>query len=182
MRTITIENPKAVDFIRLKDSLVEGGIKLSREIEKLEDIIAKQNDVERKYTDKDTPEIKNLIEEGDVIEKEMNERMKELEELGNKIMALKLEQIPEDLMKKHYDLRKEKEEKERERNKVALRVQKIKDRLVPLMRKILKPELTEFEDTETVKVAGNKLEVNIFSHLDDWTRKFREAKEKNTPK
>lgn len=181
MRTLKIDNPKVAGMIGEKDDLVKIGISISKEIEKIEKQIEVQNDKERKYTEKVTPEIQAIIDLGDAAEKELQERMNNLEKLGNDIMKMKLALIPKDVMEKHYALRAEKEGKERERNKIGLKVQKFKDRLVPMIRKILVDVLDEYEDTETVQVKNGKLEIVIFSHLEEWKQKFIARKAKPIP-
>ena len=99
--------------------------------------------------------------------------MKRLEELGNLIEQQKLDAIPKDIKTAHQALMKEREELERERNKIALKVQKIKDRVVPLIQKEVKPLLKEYEDIDTAKTKDGKVTINTFNHLNDWIRAFK---------
>jgi len=177
-RTIQIDNPKIATMVKEKDELVKSGIAISKDIEKLEIKIEKQNNIEREFTNKVTPEIQKLIDEGDALEKELQERMTVMEKLGDEIMNQKLALIPKEHLDMHYKLRADKEKLERDRNKIGLKIQKYKDKLVPALRKILPDLLTEYEDTETVQVKNGKLSITIFSHLEEWKEKFNNRKVK----
>jgi len=165
-------------MVKEKDELVKSGIAISKDIEKLEIKIEKQNNIEREFTNKVTPEIQKLIDEGDALEKELQERMTVMEKLGDEIMNQKLALIPKEHLDMHYKLRADKEKLERDRNKIGLKIQKYKDKLVPALRKILPDLLTEYEDTETVQVKNGKLSITIFSHLEEWKEKFNNRKVK----
>lgn len=182
MKTLTFDNKKAIELLTAKEELILTGRKISGDIEKMEDKIAKHDEVEREITNQETPEIKAMIEEGNAIHKQCEEFGQKLEDAGNKIMDAKLALIPEDIKKEHYALRDEKEKMERERNKIALKVQKIKDKLIPLVQKLAIPLLEEFEDTETVTVEDGKVVVKVFSHLEDWKKKFNERAKKSIAK
>ncbi len=114
-----------------------------------------------------------MVAEGDLLAKGIEKTMKRLEELGQLIEKQKLDAIPEDMKLAHKAKMKEREVLERERNKIALKVQKIKDRVVPLIQKEVKPLLKEYDDIETAKTKNGKVIINTFNHLDDWKRMFK---------
>jgi hypothetical protein len=74
----------------------------------------------------------------------------------------------------HMQLFKDKEKLERDRNKIALKVQKIKDKVIPIIQKEVKPLLLqEYDDIETAKVKDGVVVINTFNHLEDWKAAFK---------
>lgn len=169
---LEIENKKIHDFIVTKDELVNQGRKISMEIETIEKKCAVLEKKEKAITAKVEPP-KELTDEGDKLAKSIETTMKRLEELGKLVEKAKLEAIPKDMKDEHMALLKQKEALERDRNKIALKVQKIKDRVVPLIQKQVKPLLKEFDDVETAKTKNGKVIISTFNHMDDWKRAFR---------
>lgn len=172
MSNLTIENKKLHDWIVQKDELVSQGRKISGEIEKIEKKIKVYQEKEMEITGKVEPN-PELKKEGDELARTIEQSMKRLEAIGNQIEKEKLEAIPQDVKEAHQNLMKEREEKERERNKIALKVQKIKDRVVPLIQKEVKPLLKEYEDIETARTKNGKVVINTFNHLEEFKRKFK---------
>lgn len=181
MKTLKFDKTKApriYSFMADKEVLIKKGRTISADIEKVEEKIQKQNDIERNYTNQETDEIKEMVVKGNAIQKEIEDKIDELEKMGKAIMAAKLALIPKDETKKHFDLRAAKEELERERNKIFLKVQKIKDKLVPLIRKLVIPHLEQYEDIETGRLVGEKIVITVFSHLEEWKAKFAKRENK----
>jgi hypothetical protein len=174
MRTITIVNKKLREYLNEKDILVKKGRKISERIEEVEKEILKTDDEERKITESIVPV--ELISKGEKLKSEINAQIILIESIGEEIMQLKLAGIPKVLKDKHYALRQEKETLERDRNKLALKVQKIKDRAIPIIQKEVKPQLEKYDDIETATVKGEKIIVNCFNHLEEWKEKFEKNK------
>lgn len=168
---LTLDNKRVHDYIVQKDLLVDEGRKISREIEAMEVKIRQFEDQERKLTAKITPP-KELTDRGEVVTKELMKLTEELNSLSQKINDFKLEAVPKDIKDAHIKLLKDKEPLERARNKVALKVQKLKDKLVPIVQKELKPLLGEYEDLETAKAKDGKVIISTFNYLEDWKAKF----------
>ncbi len=169
---ITLENKRLHDFIVSKDTLVAEGRKISQQIEDIEKKCGVYEKKEKSITLKVKPP-KELQEEGDKLADEINKSIKRLEEIGMKIEKSKLDAIPKEMKDEHMALLKEKEGMERDRNKIALKVQKIKDRVVPLIQREVKPLLKEYDDIETAKTKDGKVVITTFNHLDDWVKKFK---------
>lgn len=169
---ITIENKKLADWIVAKDELVTEGRKIQGDIESLQKKIEVYEGKEKVITGKVVPK-KELTDEGDRLAKGIEGTMKRLEELGKLIEQEKLDAIPKEMKEAHQALLKERQEKEREQAKIALKIQKIKDRCVPLIQKEIKPLLKEYEDIETARVKDGKVVINTFNHLNDWIRQFK---------
>lgn len=181
MNSINIENKKLSDLIILKDELVSGGRKISQEIENIELMCKRFEDKEKKITSKVIPP-KELTDRGDEICKQMAALEDELNKIGKQINDAKLEAVPKEMKEEHLALLREKEVKERDRNKVALKVQKIKDKLIPVIQKEVKPllqtkrmveiDIGRFDDIGTAKSKDGVVIIDKFNWLEDWMKKF----------
>lgn len=169
---IIIDNKRLHDYIVQKDKLVDDGRAISRQIETLEVKIKRFEDKEKKITAKIVPPVE-LTDKGDAMAKELERLSAELGKIADQINQSKLDAIPEEMKNEHMQLLKEKEELERERNKVALKVQKIKDKVIPIVQKEVKPLLKEYDDIETAKVKDGKVVINTFNYLEDFKAKFK---------
>lgn len=171
---ITIENKKLYDLIRTKDTLVNGGRKISRDIEANEIKIKRFEEKEKRITGKVTV-AKELTDRGDEISRELQRLSKELEGIANKITQEKLAAIPQEMKDDHNKLLQENEKMERERNKIALKVQKVKDKIIPIVQQHVKPLIGEYEDIETAKASDKDgvVHISTFSYLEDFKAKFR---------
>jgi len=169
---IKLNNPKLAEYIRMKDKLVNEGRAKSAEIEKLEARIKICEDKEKAITAKVEP--KELGEKVEKLKAEVNKKIKEFEKLSQKIVDEKLKAIPEDLAKEHKGLMAERERAERDRNKIALKVQKVKDRIIPIIQKEVRPKLEKYEDLENVDVVDGEIVVKTFSHLEEFKKRFDE--------
>lgn len=169
---IILDNKKLHNYIVSKDTLVKEGRKISGELDKVQKDIEVCQKEEQKITGKIKPN-KEFKKEGDALVSIMDTSMKRLEVLGKLIEKHKLDAVPKELKDKHFTLMAKKEKLERDRNKIFLKVQKIKDRLIPLVQKLVRPLLKEkYDDVETAKAINDKVYINTFNHLEDWKKKF----------
>lgn len=169
---ITIDNKKVHDYIVSKDALVEVGRSISREIELIEIKIKRIEEKEKRITGK-VAIPKELTDKGDELLKQLKDIDTKLTEVANQIEKSKLDAIPAEMKKDHEQLFKDKEVKERDRNKIALKVQKIKDKLIPIVQREVKPLLLDrFDDIETAKAKDGKVVISTFNHLEEFKRKF----------
>lgn len=166
-----IINPKLRLLLLEKDEFVKKGRSVSNDIEKLDKKIEDAKTRQREYTNNCNPE--DLIAKGNAIEKQVNDLLKVLETIGNEVQATKIAAIPAKEIKQYETLKAEREEKERERNKLALKVQKIKDKAIPMIQKAVQPSLGEYEDMESAQIKGEKIIVTTFSHLEEWKKAFK---------
>lgn len=169
---ITLEHPKLAKLITDKDILVTEGRKISGEIDKIERKVKEYEEKEKRITAKVVPP-KELTDKGDDLVKQITKLNIELTAIADSINKSKMDAIPEEMIAGHKLLLKEKESLERERNKVALKVQKIKDKCVPLIQKEVKPHLKrEYDDIETARVKDGKVVISTYNRLDDWKKTF----------
>lgn len=169
---ITLENKKLHDLIVTKDSIVEDAREISRKIEMIEIKVKRFEEKEKKITSKVTPP-KELTDRGDEVAAQIARLSDELDMIAKQINDSKLEAVPKEMKDEHLQLLKDKEGLERDRNKIALKVQKYKDKMIPILKKEIKPLLKPYEDTETVKAKDGKVLVTVFNYLDDFKAKFR---------
>ncbi len=173
-----IENKKIVELLTEKEALVLEIRKVAGEIESFSNRIKRCEEKEKRITGK-VPVPKDLQEKGDKLEKDIHALMDELEKVGKEVENLKLAAVPPELKTEHLDLMKQREDKDREMNKIALKVQKIKDKVIPLIKKEVKPLLkTEYDDIETAKIKDGKLVITTFNHVEDFKRTFRNRPQK----
>ena len=88
---------------------------------------------------------------------------------------LKLLEEKEELITEGRKLTAEIEKVEKERAKIGLQIQKIKDKVIPMMTE-LKPTICkeEFDDIESVSIVNGKIEVKTFNHLEEFKKQYRE--------
>ncbi len=152
--------------------MVNEGRKISRDIEDIDIRIHRFEQKEKRITAKIVPP-KELTDRGDDVAQQIASLSDELDKIAKQINDSKLAAIPQDMKEGHMALLKQKEEMERGRNKIALKVQKIKDKVVPLVQKHVKPLLeTKFDDIETAKVRDGKVEITTFNYLEDFKKTF----------
>ena len=169
---ITLENKRLHDLIVEKDSLVNEGRKISGQIDEDEIKIKRFEEKEKRITGKVVPP-KELTDWGDELMRQMRVLETELTKIANDIEDAKLAAVPKEMKAEHLALLKHKENLERDRNKIALKVQKIKDKCVPIIQKEVRPLLKdEYDDIETAKTKDGMVVVTTFNHLADFKAKF----------
>jgi hypothetical protein len=168
---IELNNPKLYKLIQEKDALVKSGRKISSELETVQFKIDKLVDKEKIITGKH--DNKDLMTQGEIIRLELERTMKKYDDIAEKIRLDKLAQIPKTIEEEHKALMKKRSDLEAERNKIALKIQKYKDKIVPTLKKSIKPFLKEYDDTETVEIKDGKILVKTFNYLEDFKSKFK---------
>lgn len=167
MRTITIEHPKLKKLLAQKTEAVIKGREISEEIETLEAGL-KSIDEEIQAVEK-TVDLSDLDNKAKEITDKMNVIMTEMKAVEQEIYARCKAMVPKELGVKYEEKKKVKETWETERNKLGLKIQKIKDLIIPLTQKVAKPLLAdEFEDFSDVRLENGEVVIDIFSHLENW--------------
>ena len=174
--TIVIEDKTVIKLLTEQDQIVSDGREVSKEIDALQKEIDKLTEKEMKLTAKVEPQ--DLIKRGDELKEVINKHIAELEEVAQEIKKQKLAAIPKEIQDKHLKLNSDREKLEVKRNKLALKVQKIKDRLIPKLQKHTKGHLEEFEDLLSAELKDGKAVVEKFSHLTEWKRMWNEKNSK----
>jgi predicted nucleic acid-binding Zn-ribbon protein len=171
MKTIKIDDKRVLKLLEEKEVLVKSGRRISDEILRMETKITDCETKEKKITAQH--QHKEMGDKAEALKAQINKLVKEFEKVASDITLDKLAAIPKDLEKTHRDLMKAKEEKERERNKIALKVQKIKDRVIPMIKKHVTPHLAEYEDIQNVEVKKGEVVASVYSALDEWKESYR---------
>ncbi len=67
---------------------------------------------------------------------------------------------------------------EEKRNKIALQIQKTKDRLIPVEKKLTKGELGEFEVVTNMQIGKelNGIEINVVDAVEEFKEAYRKKK------
>jgi len=169
---ITLDNQRLHDYIVEKDAIVKAGRGISRQIEDIERRVKAFEEKEKKITAKIVPP-QELVDKGDALVKQITALNTELTKIATEINDSKLSAIPKEMKDEHMALLKEKEQLERDRNKMALKVQKIKDKIIPVVQKVVKPLLKEYDDIETAQTKDGKVVIKTFNYLDDFKKKFK---------
>ena len=88
---------------------------------------------------------------------------------------VKLLEEKEALVNAGRKLTAEIEKVDKERAKIGMQIQKIKDKVIPAITK-LKPQfcLDEFDDIESVTIKDGQIEVKTFNHLEEFKKQYRE--------
>lgn len=171
-RTITIENKKLAELITKKGELVTKGREVTDQIEKLEiemEVINQELIAEEKKVD-----IQDLLDKEKVITAKVDEAIKEMHAVNKEIKDRMLSQVPPELHTQYDELLKVKEEKEGERNKIALKAQKYNDKIIPMARLMIKPFLQDqYEDYDSLQLEDGEVVATIFSHLNDFKTNFK---------
>jgi hypothetical protein len=169
---ITLDSKKIHDLLVMKDEIVDEGRIVSKKIEAIEKKAKVFEDKEKELTAKIIPP-KDITDRGDVIVKQIQKLDKELADIIKEINESKLNAVPTKMKEEHLQLLKDKEVLERDRNKLALKVQKVKDKVIPLVQKEVKPLLGEYDDIETAKVKDGKVVITTFNRLEEWKANFK---------
>lgn len=176
-RVVTLDNPELKGLLQKKNDMVLKGREISLEIEDKEkemDAIDTQiKEVEAKV------DIKEFEDQAKEVTDKMNALLLEMKEVEKAIYAKITANVPEEF-KNQYDKKlEEKAGLENDRNKVALKIQKLKDLIIPMTQKIAKPYLTEeFEDFNDIRLENGEIVLEIFSHLEDFKNRKRQVANK----
>jgi len=172
-KRVVLQSPKLTEILTYINDLVLAGRETSQEIDELDEEMGKINqemqEIEAKVDISDIePKAKEIVDRVNALMAEQKEIEKEI---YNRCSAA----VPQELKDKYENLKKTKEDKEVERNKTALKIQKFKDKSIPLARKLMKPFLIDaFDDYEGVVLENGELVGTIFNHLLDWKEKWKE--------
>ena len=174
-RTVKIDNSKLIRLVEEKAAMVLNGRKISEDIEAVEQEMEKI-DLEVQAIEA-TIEADDLKKEAEELTKEFNAVMAKMED-NQKELRRRLHIIVPQEKKDQYDaVKKTKEELEQTRNKIALKISKWNDKIIPLARKVMKVFIqNEYEDYDSLRLENGKVVGTIFNHLEDWKKQFLSKK------
>lgn len=168
---VVIDSPQLKKLLVEKGNLIEMGRAKSDEIEglerDLEDIDSKIQEFEKNV------DISDLKEEAEKATKDFNDAVRKMEEIKVKIFARMNKQIAPEYKKEYEKTKSKKDALETERNKIALKVTKYNDKIIPLTRKLLQEHVTSpYEDFGSVILENGQVVGEIFSHLQEFEDRF----------
>lgn len=170
-RTIDLESPKLFELLQRKGDLIVSGREKSEEIEKVE--------IEMKAIDEQIQVFEKSVDthefdaEAKALTESMNAIVQQMDELKAKVRERLLKAISPDAIALYEQKKKEKEVKEGERNKIALKVQQYNDKIIPLTQKLMKPFLKEEgDDYDSIRLEDGKIVGTIFNHFDTFRQNY----------
>ena len=177
-RTISIDNPKLTKLITEKEELILNGRAKSMEIDALE---ADMDAIEKELIEAERAvDISEFKLEAEELTKQYNELMAKMEDVNTRTRAKMMAGTSDELRTKYDTVKKQKEEFELERNKIALKAQQKSDKIIPLARKEMKKFIeSEYEDYDSLRMENGKVVGTIFNHLEDWKKAFDKRKSGN---
>jgi len=175
-RVVKFNDATLFELETKKAQLIEQGRALSKQIEDIELEMGKI-DV-RLQTQEAEVDIKDLKDKGNKIGVEMDNALnyfkKEMKEIQEQIFKRMAEKTDPRLRNDHKKLEQQKLELEKKRNKMALKAQSVKDRILSLVPRVAKQYLTdEFDDYYDLKLENGEMILRIFNHLEDFKTNFR---------
>lgn len=180
-RTVILDHPKLLSLEQQKAEIITEGRAISQKIADI-DLEMGKIDV-RVQAAEAKVDITDLKAQGDALVKEMEALIKtytdKIKAIEHQIYDRMKAQTDPKLREDYERLKQTKDELETERNKKYLKAQKIKDRIIPIARRLLSKHLeNEYEDYFDIQLKDGVLVGAIFSHLDEWDKKFKERKKK----
>ncbi len=113
-----------------------------------------------------------------------NDNMREVTFENKKLAKLLMERSP--LVEEGRRIQDEMEAMKKEfqakidaQNKIATKINKIKDKIVPLLTKEMEGTLQEFEDTREAEIRDGVIIVTIGNHLEEFKERFHKQKAKS---
>jgi len=175
-KQVKLENNEELkELIKEKSELFITGRKKSEEIEELEKQMA---EVEKQLIEEEKKvDLKEFKKKEKSITRRMEKCIKEVDEI-NKLIYEKIKaETPQELREKYDNIKKQKDDAETERNKIALDAQKRNDKIIPLAREIMKPHLeNQYDDYESIQIENGELVATIFNHLQEFEERFNATK------
>lgn len=174
-RKVTLEDEKLRNLLEQKNDLILTGRETSVEVEIKEDELAAiDKEIQAAEKKADVTEFDKRAKE---ITKEFNVVIAKMEAVKKEMIAHIKATVPPELYTKYEDKVKEKEELEKKRNKIGLKVQKFNDKIIPWTRKLMRPYLEDtYEDFDSIRIENGIITGTIFNHLEDFKKRFGERK------
>jgi len=171
-KTIKLEDKKLLKLLTEKGDLISVGREISTKIEEIEkemEEVDKLVQAEEKKVD-----INDLTDKEKAISDIVQKCIDDMNAIKEEIYKRMSEKVDHTLHEKYENLKKNKEDAEEERNKIAIKAQKYNDKIIPLTRKLMTPFLEDmYDDYETINVEGGEIVATIFNHLDEFKTNFK---------
>jgi len=171
-RTINLESDKLKKLITEKGVLVNKGRAVSEEIEALE---AEMEEINKNLMAEEAKiDISDILEKEKVLVAQVESAIAEMKVYKKEIFDRMTAKMSPELRNKYEEVKKNKEDKETERNKFALKAQKYNDKIIPVSRDLMKPFLQDqYEDYDSLYIEDDVIVATIFSHIVDFKTNFK---------
>ena len=177
-RTIRLDNEKLRKLISEKEELVLQGREKSMEIDAVQGEMDRINE-ELKTAEK-AVDISEFKQESEELTKQYNEIMEKMNVLNERARAKIKENTPQALRDQYDEANKKKGDLEFERNKIALKANQKRDKIIPLGQKLMRPFLEDhYDDYDTLRLENGEIVATIFNHVDDFKKLFEANRAKN---
>ena len=175
MNIVELKDEKLKGMLMSKGALINQGRSISEEIENLEN---QMKEIDDKLVEAEKlGDISDIDAEAKVLTEEMNAFMERMDAINKKVAERLSEKVPQELKDQYDTMKKLKDDLEIERNKIAIKAQKYNDKIIPIVRKLLKPHLKdEFDDFGSVTVEDGVIKGEIFNHLENYKEASRKKK------
>jgi len=171
-KSIQLSDEKLKKLIIAKGELVTKGRGVSVEIEAIEKEMEEVN--QQLMAEEKKVNIDDILEKEKALTLKVEEAIAEMKVFKQEIFDRMKAQVPPELGVKYDELKKTLEDKETERNKIALKAQKYNDKIIPISRELMKPFLKDqYEDYDSLYLEDNEIVATIFSHLSDFKNNFK---------
>jgi len=171
-RSIQLTDEKIKKLIIAKGELVTKGRAVSEEIDVIEKDMAEIND--QLIAEEKKVNIEDILEKEKLLTAKVEEAIAEMKVYKQEIFDRMKAQVPQELGTKYETLKKVLEDKETERNKIALKAQKYNDKIIPIGRELMKPFLKDqYEDYDSLYIEDGEVYATIFSHMADFKNNFK---------
>ncbi len=174
-RKIVLEDAKLVKLLKEKEEMILNGRVVSEDIDAIE--------AEMDAIDKEVQAVEatlvadDLKERAAAITDEFNAVMAKMDELKKEHRERLGAIVPAELKEKYDAKKKEKDELEIKRNKIALKAQKWNDKIIPIARRLMSKHIGDtFEDYDTIRIENGEVVATLFSHLEDFKKGYLERK------
>ena len=176
-KQIELNDDKLKTLLEKKGVLITEGRAKSERIEEVEkemqEIDAKLVEAEKEV------DISDIDANAQDITDRFNALKAEMDAVNKAVRERLSEKAPLELRDKYHALKTELDTLETDRNKIAIKAQKYNDKIIPTVRALLKPYITDdFEDYGAVKIEDGKRIGEVINHLEEYKQNFLEKKYK----
>lgn len=174
-KQIELNDDKLKTLLEKKGVLITEGRTKSERIEEVEKQM-KEVDEELVKAEKEI-DISDIDANAQDITERFNALKAEMDAVNKAVRERLSEKVPQELKDKYAVLKKELDELETDRNKIAIKAQKYNDKIIPTVRALLKPYVVDdFEDYGAVKIEDGKIIGEVINHLEEYKINFLNKK------
>jgi len=174
-KKIELNDDKLKTLLEKKGVLITEGRAKSERIEEVEKAM-KEIDDKLVLLEKEV-DISDIDANAEDITKRFNDLKAEMDGINKAVRERLSAHAPVELRDEYETLKKELDQLETDRNKIAIKAQKYNDKIIPAVRALLKPHvIDDFEDYGAVKIEEGKIIGEVINHLEEYKENFLKRK------